>query len=314
MGLIAALNASTGDPIWQANFTNRYGNPDTGGAPTVSDGVVYTQGYNNLYALNATNGALLWNYTNLGSWGTSISPAVAEGLVFSASYYENGGSRGYVFAVNATDGSEVWTFPTGNVLMSSPAVCGGVVYVGSDDHNLYALDASTGSVVWNYTTGDRVFSSPAVANGQVYVGSTDGNMYAFDAASGAKIWNYTVGDEIEDQAAVADGIVFASCDDRNLYAFNASTGALLWKYLTALPSEASNGFTSAPVVADGKIYVGTSEGNVLAFGNASETSPTPAPSPTASPSTSVPEFPPWIILPLIAATSVLIALRRRKRS
>ena len=55
----------------------------------------------------------------------------------------------------------------------------GVVYLGSDDSNVYALNASTGALLWKYTTGDHVDSSPAVANGVVYIGSTDGNVYAF---------------------------------------------------------------------------------------------------------------------------------------
>ena len=36
---------------------------------------------------------------------------------------------------------------------SSPAVAGGVVYVGSDDGKVYALSASTGTQIWSYTTG-----------------------------------------------------------------------------------------------------------------------------------------------------------------
>jgi len=53
------------------------------------------------------------------------------------------------------------------------------VYVGSFDTNVYALNAETGTKLWSYTTGSVVFSSPAVANGVVYVGSDDGNVYAF---------------------------------------------------------------------------------------------------------------------------------------
>lgn len=58
------------------------------------------------------------------------------------------------------------------------AVANGIVYVGSDDNNLYAFNATTGAKLWNYTTGGAVESSPAVANGVVYVGSEDGNVYA----------------------------------------------------------------------------------------------------------------------------------------
>jgi outer membrane protein assembly factor BamB len=44
---------------------------------------------------------------------------------------------------------------------------------------VYALDASAGTELWSYATGAPVYSSPAVANGMVYVGSEDGNVYAF---------------------------------------------------------------------------------------------------------------------------------------
>jgi eukaryotic-like serine/threonine-protein kinase len=63
-------------------------------------------------------------------------------------------------------------------------VANGVVYVGSNDDNVYALDAATGARLWSYTTGDVVFAAPAVANGVVYAGSEDGNVYAFDLTGG----------------------------------------------------------------------------------------------------------------------------------
>ena len=66
----------------------------------------------------------------------------------------------------------------------------GVVYIGSDDSNLYALNASTGAKLWSYATGAAVQSSPAVANGVVYFGSDDGNVYALNASTGAKLWSY----------------------------------------------------------------------------------------------------------------------------
>jgi hypothetical protein len=41
----------------------------------------------------------------------------------------------------------------------------------------------TGKEKWRFATGDRVDSSPAVANGIVYVGSEDKNLYAVGANS-----------------------------------------------------------------------------------------------------------------------------------
>jgi glucose dehydrogenase len=44
-----------------------------------------------------------------------------------------------------------------------PAVANGVVYVGSEDGNVYALNATTGAKLWSGDTRDYVNSSPAVA-------------------------------------------------------------------------------------------------------------------------------------------------------
>jgi outer membrane protein assembly factor BamB len=275
-GLVSAFNGSTGALIWNTSFTNKYGNQDSGGSPVVSNDVVYIQGYNDLYALNGTDGGLIWKYAISGSWYTSISPAISDGLVFSASF--DG-----IFALKASNGVKVWSFSI-DVVTSSPVVYNGVVYVGSSDNNLYALNAQTGKVVWKYSTGSRITATPSVAKGTVYVGSWDGSMYALDSANGSKMWSFKAGAEIESAAAIADGLLFTNCNDRYLYALNATTGEFLWKYLTISSSDKEaaydgdayeNAFTAAPVIAEGKIYVGTVESNVLAFGDVSETVQTP---------------------------------------
>jgi hypothetical protein len=83
----------------------------------------------------------------------------------------------------------LWSATTGNIVFSSPAVANGVVYVGSNDHNLYAFDAAgvtncsgtptTCTPLLAATTGGFVTSSPAVANGVVYAGSDDHKLYAY---------------------------------------------------------------------------------------------------------------------------------------
>jgi serine/threonine-protein kinase len=89
----------------------------------------------------------------------------------------------------------LWTAATGDGVASSPAVAGGIVYVGSNDGKLYAFDAAGGAAtctgtplectpLWTLTTADAVASSPSVVDGVVYVGSNDGNVYAADAAAG----------------------------------------------------------------------------------------------------------------------------------
>jgi outer membrane protein assembly factor BamB len=112
-----------------------------------------------------------------------------------------------------------WSYSAVAEVCSSPAVVNGVVYVGSDDYNVYALNASTGTLLWSYTAGNQVKSSPAVANGVVYVGSYDQNVYALNASTGAKLWSYTTGGEVNSSPAVANGVVYVGSYDGNVYAF-----------------------------------------------------------------------------------------------
>lgn len=53
-----------------------------------------------------------------------------------------------------------------------------MVYVGSLDGYVYALDAARGEQRWRFHTNVSVWSSPAVVGGVVYVGSYDTHVYA----------------------------------------------------------------------------------------------------------------------------------------
>jgi PGF-CTERM protein len=99
----------------------------------------------NLYALNATTGAKLWNYTT-GSYVDS-SPAVANGTVYV------GSDDGNVYALNATIGAKLWSYTTEDAVLSSPAVSNGVVYVGSNDGNVYALSNAPAATSQSATPG-----------------------------------------------------------------------------------------------------------------------------------------------------------------
>ncbi len=148
-----------------------------------------------------------------------------------------------------------WSYQTGGPVTSSPAVVNGVVYVGSNDRNLYAVNATTGALLWKYTTGGAVSSSPAVANGVVYVGSEDYSLYALNATTGALLWKYATGGTIYSSPVVANGMVYFGSYDKNLYALNARTGALVWEYPTG------EGIASSPAVGGGRVFFGSEDPN-----------------------------------------------------
>jgi PQQ-like domain/PQQ enzyme repeat len=198
-------------------------------SPTEVDGVVYIGSADaNLYALNATTGALIWKFQTTGNGGVGGTvespPTVANGVVYFGSYDD------YLYALNAATGTLLWSYKTGNNVETSPAVVNGVVYFGSDDTNVYALNATTGALIWRFKTtgnggnGGLVGSSPAVVGGVVYVGSDDQNVYAFNAAgcgapTCAALWSVLTSDFVVSSPAVANGMVFVGSNDWNVYAF-----------------------------------------------------------------------------------------------
>ncbi len=168
-----------------------------------------------------------------------------------------------------------WKFHTNGRVFSSPAVENGVVYVGSEDNNLYAIDQETGALKWKFPTGSRVDSSPAVDGGLVFFGSYDGNFYAVDTATGKEKWHFKTGGERRfagkhlhgslpagetmpdpfdfflSSPTVVAGMVYFGSGDGNVYALEAASGALKWKFQTEDVVHAS------PAVADGSVFIGS---------------------------------------------------------
>jgi polyvinyl alcohol dehydrogenase (cytochrome) len=180
------------------------------------------------------------------------------------------------------------TFPSN--LTATPAVVGGVVYLGDRAGTLWAFNATTGAVIWSHlvssytgVSGDVVKATPAVAGGRVIVGDQPGSgahagasIIAVSAATGALLWKTVVdttptaritgaagidGSSVYVGVSSADESSPACCTFRgSVVALNASTGALLWRRYTA-PA----GYTGAavwggnPVVnhTTGLLYIGT---------------------------------------------------------
>ncbi len=86
----------------------------------------------------------------------------------------------------------IWITKTSGRVNSSPFVTSQVVYVGSDDGNLYALNIINGGVKWKFTTGGPILSSPLAYSGSIYVGSYDKKLYCIDSVKGTLKWNYNV--------------------------------------------------------------------------------------------------------------------------
>lgn len=184
-----ALDAADGSLEWEGaidgGVVSSPAVADVSGGSSESGGAtVYVGARGGILAMDADDGSTEWHF-DAGS-GVTSSPAVVGSDGAGDSSESDGATvyfgsyDGNVYALDATEGTEQWSFQTGNYVDSSPAVIDGVVYVGSEDGNVYALDAAEGTELWSHEVGSEnggVYPSPAVTGGTVYVGG-NGWVYA----------------------------------------------------------------------------------------------------------------------------------------
>ncbi len=112
-----------------------------------------------------------------GSFSRSIATvAVADGIVYAADV------DGFVVALDAGSGSELWRHDMLAPVWASPLVAGGSVYVSDTDGEVVVLEAGrTLRVVSQIGMEAPVYRPPAVAGGVLYL-MTAGRLYALRAA------------------------------------------------------------------------------------------------------------------------------------
>ena len=154
-----------------------------------------------------------WDYDLATFRGQEATPIVVDGVMYTS------GTWGYVYALDAATGKELWKFdpkvhgqagryPCCDLLNRGVAVWEGRVYVAAVDGRLFALDAATGAKIWEVDTivdhGLQYSSTgaPQIAGHAVVIGNSGGDMgtggvrgyvTAYDLKSGEQLWRfYTV--------------------------------------------------------------------------------------------------------------------------
>lgn len=229
---------------------------DTGGAvqssPVIAGGTLFIgSDSGRLFALSPSTGRELWN-RSFGEFATVQStPAVAGDTLYVGCLNFSGSG---LFALNATDGSVLWSVPDDTGIVASPAVSDGVVYWASQNGSVLAANATTGEVLWRSDAGGELWSSPALDENCLYVGTVTGRFLSLWRDDGTERWNLTYGEgwTAYSTPAVAGGTVLAGLANYGegageILALNATTGAVAWRH-------SSEGMYSTPAVTDEAVF------------------------------------------------------------
>jgi outer membrane protein assembly factor BamB len=250
----AARKTSPGPPVSGQPGTELWS--FTAGAPVtsgiaVAGGLVYLGSVdNNVYALNARDGAKAWSYATGGPiQGSGV--AVAGGAVYIGSNDKN------IYALHAGHGREIWKFATPYPVDSGFAVVKDTVYGGTIGVTCYALSASKGRELWDNTTGGTL--QGIATDGQaVYAGCVNAAVVALRAGGGQVLWTFPASGPVLSGITVADGVVYAGGDD-TVYALSARDGSKLWSFT------ADGTVHSGIAVSGGTVYVGSWDNKVYAL-------------------------------------------------
>ncbi len=90
-----------------------------------------------------------------------------------------------------------WKTRTNSQIFSSPLARNEVIYIGSNDYNLYAINMINGGVKWTFATNGLIKSSPVAYGSSIFVGSYDKNLYAVDTMTGSLKWTVSTNGTIE---------------------------------------------------------------------------------------------------------------------
>ncbi len=260
---------SYGKRVWQFIIPSEDRNAEGeyrehGNSPAIAedDTVIFGWFDGNVYAVK--DGDLVWKYST--DHPITSSPSIApDGTIYI------GDSEGDLHAITP-DGKAAWSkpFATGGAIITRPAIdAEGHIYFGSFSGKFYALYPNR-APKWQFDTGLDIWSSAVIrADGTVYFGADDGYFYALDTKTGVDPktglpkWQYRIKDNWQRSASAAlglDGSIYFALWDNHFYSINR-IGEIEWKVDLKGDGAEIATFSSPAILDDGKIFVGTQDGD-----------------------------------------------------
>ena len=154
-----------------------------------------------------------------------------------------------MYSVNTVTENINWRFFAGGDIVSSPTIHNGQVIFAANS-KVYALDLATGAMNWEFGAG-AFTSSPVVSAPHVFIGSVDGKLYVLDVATGAARWDYDTKAQILSSPIVYGGNVIFGSNNAKLYCLDTAARKERWIY------ETSDRIVSSPTADRNIVYFGS---------------------------------------------------------
>ncbi|HEX6226610.1 MAG TPA: PQQ-binding-like beta-propeller repeat protein [Chryseolinea sp.] len=194
--------------------------------------IYFGAGDGRVYAVNASDGTLLWNFKSQGIMHTT--PTLYKDRLFIGSF------DGNLYALQAETGDLLWKFKTvghryfpDGEIQGSPVVANDLVYFGARDYNLYAIDVYGGYSHWNKSFPFGWAMAVTPGDSVVYVGTSDDRvLVALDGKSGMELWRTDVKFNVFGPCVTTPTMAYVGTLMGKLFGINLKNGSMKWVFTT----------------------------------------------------------------------------------
>lgn len=234
LSLLANPPLAAADPkIFQANLErtglyNSTGPEDTptlawkfyAGAPVVGTPLVYEGGVyfadfdGGVYAVNQSDGGLIWEKDLEGR--PSFQIAINEDMLLVGRHPSTEDHQSYLLAINRVTGEDLWKFESSEKsALDSPMIHENTVFITSLDNYIHALNLISGEEMWRHPIqgGSR---QPLMSDDILYFQDNTQRIYSLAPESGELLWSYAPPQERETSfstPAIDDCCIYALFSD-----------------------------------------------------------------------------------------------------
>ena len=152
--------------------------------PVAQHGSIYVGSADGVYSLSERTGERRVGWVGETPGRINAGAAVVESYLFF------GSTDHTVNSWNVLTGEAWWSFPAWDTVEVAPVVSDGLVYVSSGKGWLYALDAYDGSVIWDIHLDSDASGSVAVHDRRLFVGDDQGIFYILSARTGQERFRF----------------------------------------------------------------------------------------------------------------------------
>ncbi|MGL5152849.1 MAG: PQQ-binding-like beta-propeller repeat protein [Clostridium sp.] len=264
-----AINPKTGEEIWKYKgdgdkteaLLNGYDYHSP--SPIVhKDTVIFPTVSGKIYFLDKATGNLKLEYKEEGTGDLRATPTILNDNMYVADI------KGNVYGVDLTTQKSLWKVVNGSDVAYAITSSDDMVFITGRNTKVAALDAKTGSQKWIHSDklGSWFTGEMTVVDGVLYVPGSDNEIVlALDSKTGNPVNNYITNGNVFSKPLVVNGMIYTTSGkvyEKDKGSFTAakldSKAEPLWRV------ELNTHSFSSPVISDGVIYFGGTDGKIFA--------------------------------------------------